>query len=78
MAARLSDETKLQDLNSLLKCWNFKPKFFIQPSGKGSSIVFSIAYKDEDGQTFSSTGFYSYVEMQRYIWGVGQSKQFLD
>lgn len=78
MAARLSDEVKLQDLTSLLKVWNFKSKYFIQPSGKGSSIVFAIAYKDEDGHTFNSTGFYSYVEMQRYIWGVGQSKQFLD
>lgn len=76
MKKRLSSEAKHEDLTQLLKTWGFDPKFFIYSAGGGGTTLFSISYKNEFGCLTNSTGFYTYSEMEIYIQGVGQSKQY--
>lgn len=62
-------DAKIQALENSLKSFGFNEKLFIYSVGKGKNTKFAVASKYKNGGLNTHTNFYTYDEMNAYLFG---------
>jgi len=62
-------DAKIQALENSLKSFGFNEKLFIYSVGNGKNVKFAVASKNENGGLKTHSNFYTYDEMNAYLFG---------